>query len=339
MKRFLALFLILPMLLCGCTGAGEAQKQYSATFLTVFDTVTTILGRDSSEEAFARKAQAVHDELLRYHQLFDIYNEYEGLNNLKTINDHPGEAVAVDSAVIDLLLDCKAYYELTKGRVNAAMGSVLYLWHEAREDGLNDFANAYLPDSEALAEAAKHADWDSVVIDEENSTVTVTDPLLRLDVGAIAKGWSVQRAAETAPEGLLISVGGNVCATGPKDTSGTPWVVGVQDPDGGDNYLHTLYLTKGSMVTSGDYQRAYMVDGKIYHHIIDPDTLYPGKLWRAVTVVCPDSGLADVLSTALFLLPIEEGQKLLDQCESEAMWVDAEGNMYYSEGFQDLIRT
>ena len=91
------------MLLCGCAGAGEEQKQYSATFLTVFDTVTTILGRDSSEEAFARKAQAVHDELLRYHQLFDIYNEYEGLNNLKTINDHPGEAVAVDEAVIDLL--------------------------------------------------------------------------------------------------------------------------------------------------------------------------------------------------------------------------------------------
>ena len=339
MKRFLALFLILPMLLCGCTGAGEAQKQYSATFLTVFDTVTTILGRDSSEEAFTQKAQAVHDELLRYHQLFDIYNEYEGLNNLKTINDHPGEAVAVDKAVIDLLLDCKAYYELTNGRVNAAMGSVLYLWHEAREDGLNDFANAYLPDGDALAEAAKHASWDSVVIDVERSTVTVTDPALRLDVGAIAKGWSVQRAAETAPAGLLISVGGNVCATGPKDTSGTPWVVGVQNPDGGDNYLHTLYLTKGSMVTSGDYQRAYMVDGEIYHHIIDPDTLYPGKLWRAVTVVCPDSGLADALSTALFLLPIEEGQKLLDECESEAMWVDAEGNMYYSTGFEELIRT
>ena len=339
MKRLCALILVLCLLLCGCTGAGEEQKQYSATFLTVFDTVTTILGRDASEEAFTAKAQAVHDELLVYHQLFDIYNVYEELNNLKTINDHPGEAVSVDKAIIDLLLDCKAYYELTDGRVNAAMGSVLYLWHEAREDGLNDFANAYLPDSDALSGAAKHTSWDSVVIDAENSTVTILDPALRLDVGAIAKGWSVQRVAENAPDGLLISVGGNVCATGPKDSTGTPWVVGVQDPDGGDNYLHTLYLTKGSMVTSGDYQRAYMVDGKIYHHIIDPDTLYPGRLWRAVTVVCPDSGLADALSTALFLLPLEEGQKLLDRCESYAMWVDAEGNMYYSTGFEDLIRT
>ena len=339
MKRVFSLVLTLALLLCGCQGAPAEPKQYSATFLTVFDTVTTVVGRDTSEEAFTQKAQAVHDALLVYHQLFDIYNEYEGLNNLKTINDHPGEAVTLDRAVIDLLLDCKHYHALTDGRVNAAMGSVLYLWHEAREDGLNDFTNAYLPDGDALADAATHTSWDSVVIDEENSTVTITDPALRLDVGAIAKGWSVQRVAETAPEGLLISVGGNVCATGPKDESGTPWVVGVQDPDGGENYLHTLYLTKGSMVTSGDYQRAYMVDGEMYHHIIDPDTLYPGKLWRAVTVVCPDSGLADALSTALFLLPIEEGQRLLDECESVAMWVDADGDIYYSTGFEELIRT
>ena len=339
MKRFFPLLLALALLLCGCDGARTEQQQYTATFLTVFDTVTTVVGRDTSEEAFTEKAQAVHDGLLVYHQLFDIYHEYEGLNNLKTINDHPGEAIEVDRAVIDLLLDCKAYYELTDGRVNAAMGSVLALWHEARNDGLDDPMHAYLPDAEALAEAAKHTSWDSVVIDPENSTVTITDLALRLDVGAIAKGWSVQRVAETAPEGLLISVGGNVCATGPKDESGTPWVVGVQDPDGGSAYLHTLYLTKGSMVTSGDYQRTYLVDGEFYHHIIDPDTLYPGRLWRAVTVVCPDSGLADALSTALFLLPMEEGQKLLDACDSGAMWVDAEGELYYSTGFQDLIRT
>ena len=339
MKRFFPLLLALALLLCGCDGARTEQQQYTATFLTVFDTVTTVVGRDTSEEAFTEKAQAVHDGLLVYHQLFDIYHEYEGLNNLKTINDHPGEAIEVDRAVIDLLTDCKAYYELTDGRVNAAMGSVLQLWHEARNDGLDDPMHAYLPDAEALAEAAKHTSWDSVVIDPENSTVTITDPALRLDVGAIAKGWSVQRAAETAPAGLLISVGGNVCATGPKDESGTPWVVGVQDPDGGSAYLHTLYLTKGSMVTSGDYQRTYLVDGEFYHHIIDPDTLYPGRLWRAVTVVCPDSGLADALSTALFLLPMEEGQKLLDACDSVAMWVDAEGELYYSTGFEDLIRT
>ena len=338
MKRLFAL-LLAALLLTGCTGAEPEQKQYNATFLTVFDTVTTVVGRDVSEEAFLEKAQAVHDELLVYHRLFDIYNEYEGINNLKTINDHPGEAIVVDEAILSMLTDCKDYYELSEGRVNAAMGSVLRLWHEARNDGLDDPANAYLPDPDALAEAADHTGWDDVLIDWDSKTVTITDPALKLDVGAVAKGWSVQRAAQNAPGHLLISVGGNVCATGPKDDAGTPWVVGVQDPDGGENYLHTLYLDKGSVVTSGDYQRAYMVDGEIYHHIIDPDTLMPGTLWRAVTVVCDDSGDGDALSTALFLLPREEGQKLLDVFGAKAMWVDAEGKIYYSTGFEELIRT
>ena len=167
----------------------------------------------------------------------------------------------------------------------------------------------------------------------------ITDPQVRLDVGAVAKGWSAQRVCEMAPGGLLISVGGNVCATGPKDETGTPWVVGIQDPDGGDAYLHTLYVTGGSVVTSGDYQRAYTVDGKLYHHIIDPETLYPSAYWRSVTIVCADSGLADALSTALFLLPQEEGQALADKCDAKAMWVDGEGNITYSPGFEDLIRT
>ena len=145
---------------------------------------------------------------------------------------------------------------------------------------------------------------------------------------------AVQRVCEETPEGLLISVGGNVFATGTKDETGTPWVVGIQDPDGGDHYLHTLYVTGGSVVTSGDYQRNFTVNGQLYHHIIDPETLYPSEYWRSVTILCPDSGLADALSTALFLLPQEEGQALLDKCGARAMWVDRAGNLYYSPGFE-----
>ena len=337
MKRFLCLLLVLC--LTGCAKVPE-QKQYTATFLTLFDTVTTVVGKAATEEEFQAKAQIVRDTLETYHQLFDIYNDYEGVTNLKTVNDQAGIApVKVDGQIIALLRDSKAYYEATGGMVNAAMGSVLFLWHEARNNGFNDPANAALPDADALQEAALHTDFSKVIIDEEASTVYLEDPDMRLDVGAIAKGWAAQRVSEVAPEGLLISVGGNVCATGPKDSQGTPWVVGVQDPKGGDAYLHTLYLTKGSIVTSGDYQRAYMVDGQLYHHIIDPGTLYPGTLWRAVTVVCEDSGLADALSTALFLLPQADGQALLDKCGAQAMWVAADGSIAYSPGFSAFIRT
>ena len=340
MKRLIGVLLTLCLALTACTGAAPEEKQYTATFLTLFDTVTTILGRAESQEAFSETAQEIHDELLEYHQLFDIYNDYEGLNNLKTINDNAGLApVQVDSRILDLLEDCKAYSELTGGRVNVALGRVLALWHTAREDGINAPQSAYLPDEAALKEAAKHCSLDGVILDREASTVYLADPELRLDVGAVAKGWSAQRVAESAPRGLLISVGGNVCATGTKDDQGTAWVVGVQNPDGGEQYLHTLAITSGSVVTSGDYQRAYMVDGKLYHHIIDPDTLYPGTYWRSVTIVCQDSGLADALSTALFLLPREEGQKLLEKAGAEALWVDAQGQLYYSPGFETLIRT
>ena len=340
MKRILCL-LLACLLLSGCAAADPApeRKIYEATFLTLFDTVTVIKGAAESKEAFSEIAYAIHDELLEYHQLFDIYHDYEGIANLKTINDKAGESpVAVDSRIIDLLLDCKSYYDLTDGMVNVAMGSVLRIWHETRSSGIDDPENARLPDFSDLEQAAAHRSMDSIVIDEAESTVFISDPDLLLDVGAVAKGWATQRVAEHAPSGLLISVGGNVCATGPKDDAGTPWVVGIQNPRG-DGYLHTVYATKTCIVTSGDYQRAYTVDGKIYHHIIDPVTLYPGTRWISVSIICEDSGLADALSTALFLLPLEEGQRLLDQCGAEAIWVDAEGIQHYSPGFKALIRT
>ena len=341
-KRILA-GCLLAVMLAGCAMPGVRKEQtiYDATFLTLFDTVTVIKGPAENEEAFADLAQSIHDELERYHQLFDIYHDYEGLNNLKTVNDNAGIApVQVDGAIIDLLTDCRSYYELTGGKVNVAMGSVLKLWHEARSAGMDDPANAWLPRMEDLENAAAHCSFDAIIIDEAASTVYITDPEVRLDVGAVAKGWAAQRIAEQAPKGMLLSVGGNVCATGPKTESGTPWVIGVRNPAGAaDDYLHTLYVTGGSYVTSGDYQRAYVVEGELYHHIIDPETLMPSRYWRSVTIVCDDSGLADALSTALFLMDRENGQQLLDQCGAMALWVDGEGNIYYSPGFEKIIRT
>ena len=341
MIRKIIVIVLALLLLSGCVNLRQEPDQltqYNANFLTLFDTVTTIVGRYPSEKEFSEVTQVFHDRLLEYHQLFDIYNDYEGLNNLKTVNDQAGIApVEVDARIIALLTDCKAYYKLTGGKVNVAMGSVLNLWHIARNNSIDDPVHAYTPDSEALAEAAKHCSFDTIIIDEEASTVFITDPQQRLDVGAVAKGWSLQRVAEQTPSGLLISIGGNVFATGPKADSEAPWVVGVTNPDGG-NYLHTLNIPYGAVVTSGDYQRFYQVDDMTYHHIIDPVTLFPSDYWRSVTIVCDDSGLADALSTALFLLPQAEGQALLDSCGAEALWMDLEGNLYYSTNIKNLIR-
>lgn len=343
MKRTATLILLL-VLLCGCTAApaksdNTGLNRYEATFLTLFDTVTTIVGYAETEEAFTDTAHAFHDELLEYHQLYDIYNEYEGINNIKTINDHGWEhPIKVDQRIIDLLLFSKELYTQTEGRVNIAMGSVLRLWHDARETGIADPSRAALPDQTALEQAAAHTDIDSIQIDVEESTVFLSDPEVKLDVGAIAKGYAVEQVCRNTPSGLLISVGGNVCPTGPKPESGQPWVVGIQDPEDPEQYLHTIYVEDVSVVTSGDYQRYFTVDGVPYHHIIDPDTNYPAGYWRSVTILCRDSGVADALSTALFTLPQEEGQALLDAFQAEAMWVRQDGTILYSPGFQAYIR-
>lgn len=342
MRRIFPFFMAL-VLLTGCAGSTSSiggKEKYQATFLGLFDTVTTIIGYAKNQEEFQKEAEAIKASLEEYHQLLDIYHSYEGINNLKTINDQAGDKpVKVDTRIIDFLLDCRSYYELTEGRVNVAMGSVLSLWHEVRSAGIDDPENAVLPDEAALKEAALHCSFDGMIIDEENSTVFLEDPNQSLDVGAIAKGWAVQKVCEDLPAGLSVSVGGNVHATGPKPETDSPWVVGIQSPENPEEFVHTLNLMKGSVVSSGDYQRYYQVDGESYHHIIDPDTLYPARYWRSVSIVCEDSGLADALSTALFLLPLEEGQALLEKCQAEAMWIDLEGNQYYSPGFEELIRS
>lgn len=338
MRKTLALALVC-CLLTGCSARAAGQNRYEASFLGLFDTVTTIVGYADSEEEFRAQAQSICDRLLEYHQLFDIYQEYPGISNLKTVNDRAGGGpVKVDRAVMDLLLFCREMAGATGGAVDVTLGAALALWHDAREAGVDDPEHAALPAPADLAEAGEHRGFDKVLLNEVRCTVEITDPELRLDVGAVAKGWAVERVCAAAPAGLLVSVGGNIRATGPKP-DGSAWTVGIQDPDGErGEYLCTLPVTDGSVVTSGDYQRYYTVDGVRYAHILNPDTLYPARRWRAVTVMCEDSGLADALSTALTVLPREEGEELLARFGTRALWVDPSGETLWSESWPAKMR-
>ena len=332
LKKIIPLAL-LCLLLAGC---GKEKQVYQTVFLDVFDTVTTLRGYEEDEETFRRRSDQVHQALTEYHRLFDIYNDHPG--GLKEVNDHAGKApVKVETPVLDLLEDCRRDYERTGGKVNAAMGSVLYLWHQAREAGLNDPEHAALPDMQELREAARHTSFDTVVIDREAGTVFLTDPMQRLDVGAIAKGWAAQRVSQLLPQGYMLNVGGNVCTRGAKP-DGSKWNIAVQSPNAGEENLCVVSLAGQSLVTSGDYQRSYTVDGVNYHHIIDPDTRMPSTYWRSVSILCDDSGLADCLSTALFLLPMEEGKALAERFGAEVMWVDAEMNITQTPGFTAALR-
>ena len=184
-RRIWALALAV-LLLSGCTAqaaSGRDLRRYEASFLTLFDTVTTIVGYAETKEDFQATAQAFHDELLVYHQLFDIYQDHDGLNNLKTVNDNAGgEPVTVDRRIVDLLLFCRELEQITGGRVDVTMGSVLALWHEARSEGVDDPEQAALPDRAALEAAAEHTGSHLLEIDEQASTVRLTDQIGRAHV-------------------------------------------------------------------------------------------------------------------------------------------------------------
>lgn len=319
-------------------------ERYEAQFTDVFDTVTKVIGYAESEEAFSRQVNELKEQFDYYNQLYDIYNDYEGVVNIKTINDNAGkEPVKVAPEIIDLLKLGKEAYEKTNGEVNIAYGSVLRLWHDYREAGMEDPASAALPSREELESRAAHTNIDNLIIDEEASTVYLTDPEMSLDVGSIGKGYAVQQVAEYAKEHgiehLLISSGGNICVIGTKE-DGEDWRVGVQNPDlnSEEEYVQKVQLQDISIVTSGNYQRYYEVDGKQYCHIIDKDTMMPAEHMASVSVIMEDSGEADAMSTALFNMEYEEGKELVESLEGvEAMWILNDGSIKYSSGFSKYL--
>ena len=219
-------------LLCGCSKSEKPLAAYDAQYLDYFDTITSITINAKSEKEFEKYKSLAEDTLEKYHELFDIYDNYDGVNNVKTINDNAGIApVEVDKELIDLLELSREEYELTGGKVNVAMGSVLSIWHTYREEGLADPAQAKIPDMQELKQAAEHMDFEQVQIDPQASTVYLPDEEMSLDVGAIAKGYATKRLAETLKEAgvtsAVLSLGGNVETIGTK-ANGTPWRVGVQ---------------------------------------------------------------------------------------------------------------
>jgi len=207
-----------------------------------------------------------------------------------------------------------------------------------------------LPPMDKLLDASKYIDIDKVIIDTDKNTVYLADEKMRLDVGAIAKGYATELVAkEIMEEGFtsgIISAGGNVRALNkPLDGVRERWGIGIQNPEASiisaeDKILETIFINNASVVTSGDYQRYYIVDGKPIHHLIDPKTLMPGEYYRAVTVVAEDSGVADFLSTAVFLMPYEESKNLVNRFDGvEAIWLMHDGTVEATDGMKRIMKS
>jgi thiamine biosynthesis lipoprotein len=363
MKKYIVLLAISVMILSGCTPSttNTLNRYDQSTFEAGFDTVVRMIGYTKTKEEFEDYFNQLSGDFYTLHQLFDKYNAYEGINNIYTINQQAGiSAVEVDRVVIDLLLMSKYWYENGNNLLDISFGAVLEVWHDYREAGMIENSNdkgGLIPTLEELKQADQCTGWDYVEIDEEKNTVYINDACASIDVGATAKGFAAEYVArkleEKGLEHALISAGGNVRSINDKP-DGTPWGVGIELPIMfSDQSADTLKIPFSiSIVTSGDYQRNYQgIDGKSYHHLINPNTLFPETYFRSVSVVTNDSGIADALSTILFLMPYEEGTAFITQLQQEfpdeligAFWIlqqDSQKptgkNIMISEGYTVAI--
>ena len=324
-------------------------EKYSDTFFDVFDTIISFTAYTQSKEEYDKYYTVVKSEFERLHKLYTHFDEYEGINNVKTINDNAGvEPVKVDKDLFDLIKFSKEMTEKYSDKTDMAFGPVFDVWHNYREEGMKNPDSAKVPTEEELKNASTHTDIKKVILNEEDQTVFLEEKGMALDLGATSKGFASQIVMDKVKEAgckyAILSAGGNIIALERPNIEGRDkWAIGVQDPDVEvEEEKQPIEIIRGnnlSIVTSGDYQRFYTVDGKRYAHIIDPETLQPAEKFKSVTIITKDSGLADYLSTTLFILDQEKGLELLNKFEdAEAMWVDKDGNIKQTEGFKEYTK-
>lgn len=344
LKRTITILLCFLMLVSPMSAEQNYQK-YTHTFFDCFDTVITFIAYSKNQEEFNSCANMVEESFRYYHKIFDAYNEYEGINNLCTLNKKAYEEdVKVPEELFELIKYMKNVEPFLKQSVNIALGEVLELWHTAREVSISNKENAYIPSEDKLIDASKSNRIDDIVLNN-NGTIRFLNKNLRINLGAIAKGWATEKVAKHIEangfSSFIINAGGNVrCSGSPKD-SRKAWGLMIKDPLASSNKsAEVLFLQNLSTVTSGDYERYFTYKGENYHHIISPKTLMPSRNMHSVTIITKDSGLADLLSTTLFLMSYEEGKKFIDDIPGTgAVWILNNGEIKYTDNIKHLCKS
>ena len=261
-----------------------------------------------------------------YHELTDRYNSYNNVINIYYLNEKlpDNEEVEIDPRLSDIINLGIEYYDKTNGLLNIAAGNLTEVWKE--------FINTCekLPSNEELNKNINIKD-----INLENNIYKKQNNI-KLDLGAIAKGYTTELVGKYLEDNnihsYIINAGGNVKVG--KAYKKEYYKVGIADPSNPSDIFIKLNINNKSVVTSGDYQRYCTMDNINYNHIINPNTKYPSNYMHSVSVVSSSSSLADIYSTYLFLLPVEEGQLIVDNTEDiEAIWYIDENNIVKSRGF------
>lgn len=313
----LAAFLFPTILLSGC---GRQSTPVSDTGF-YFDTVITITLYEEDNKSLLDECMALagHYEAL-------LSTTVEGSDVWK-INANPGTFITVDKDTLSLLQEALSYAEVSDGMVTPSIGALSSLWNFGSD------CPQMVPESQAIQNALAHIDYHSIEI--QGSRVRLNDPEAVIDLGFIAKGFIADKMKEfllsKGVTSALINLGGNLVAVGSKP-DGTPFKIGIQKPfaSSGTAAL-TLDLTDISVVSSGNYERYFEKDGRLYHHILSAETGYPVENELSqVTILSPDSTQADALSTLCFILGYEKAVRLLENYpDVQAVFITEDGQILY----------
>lgn len=261
-----------------------------------------------------------------YHELTDRYNHYNGVTNIYDIyhNELDDNVLTLDSRLYNIL-EYSINWNKKFNKLNIGMGSIIDVWKKYRDSGEG------IPTIDELQSSNKTTE---LVLLGDNKILN-NHP--NLDLGSIAKGYATEEVGKylegVGIEEYLINAGGNVKVG--KSYDKDYYKIGVQSPIKGSDLLTIVKGKNMSVVTSGGYERNYSFNGKEYHHIIDPDTLFPSEYVKGVTVITKDSALGDLLSTSLFLMSIEAGQSFIKNYDAEVLWYTNDNKIIRSENFNN----
>lgn len=318
----------------------QCTRIWSGTYLNTVVKLNLYVERDityNTDDIF----DEIETTLAYYTIMSDKYKSYDGMMNVYEINNNAGTTVTVDEKLYDLI---KFTFDSQANVIdfyNAALGPVLQVWHDYR-DNCNNNNVCELPPMEDLNTANENTNAANVVFDDENRTLTMNEGM-SIDLGGVSKGYVSREIIAyldtlDLPSYLLnngesnISIGG----THPIRENGK-FVIAITNPENPFDIYATAYVgDTEQLVTSGDYQKYFEVEGVRYHHIIDPSTLMPTEHSRSVSIITTDPALADLYSTAIFNMSIEDGQTFVDNIDGlEAIWFGIDGTIYFSENFEE----
>lgn len=325
MRKPVALLLV-ALLLLGPFAGCQTQPQVLTRTDYLLDTVVTLTLYGAREADL----DAAFQEIRRLSDLLDAYAPFSDLGWLQASAGQRFAALSEDTMA--LLAFAKEIYERTDGYLDVTVGPLIDLW-DIRNGG-------HYPTDEELSQALGLLGMDHLILDEVNGTAYLARAGMRLDLGALAKGYIADKVKalllERGVQSGIIDLGRNILLIGEKPGQ-APFSIGIQSPDDTGALLRVLALKDRSLVTSGTYERYFEQDGHRYHHVLDPFTGFPADRGLSAVTILSDSSLwGDALSTACLLLGVEKGLALVESLpDAEALFVLSDGSIVTSAGFPE----